>query len=148
MADTIREQILVAFQARLATIAGVTVYRRRTKEIGEAKLPALNMLAGLDRVVEEVFGYNKREMVVQVEGFVKATDAAALDTELDQLAGQVSKAVLAGDRRLAGLAVDVTEDEAEQADDEEDGKGAIASFNRNFVVTFFTGAGDPFAAGP
>lgn len=148
MPTSIREQILLAFKVRLETLTGVTVYRMRRKEIGEASFPAVNQLDGLDRVTEEVFGYDKREMPVVVEGFVKAATDDALASAVGDLESRVVAALLSGDRRLAGLAVDIIEGDGDQVADDGAGKSPEAAFARTFVVTFFTGSGDPFAAGP
>lgn len=148
MPTSIREQILVAFKARLDTLTGVTVYRMRRKEVDQTKFPAVNQLDGLDRVTEQVFGYDKREMPVAVEGFVKAATDEAMASAVADLEARVVAALLAGDRRLAGLAVDITEGDGDLVADDGDGKSPEASFARTFVVTFFTGSGDPFAAGP
>lgn len=148
MPTSIREQILVAFKARLATLTGVAVYRMRRKAIAKADFPAVNQLDGLDRVTEEVFGYDKREMSVAVEGFVAGATDEAMASAASDLEAQVVAALLGGDRKLGGLAVDITEGEGDFDADEGDGKSPEAVFSRIFVVTFFTGAGDPFAAGP
>lgn len=148
MPTSIKEQILVAFQAQLATLTGVTVERMRRKPFKDSVLPAVNQIDGPDRVTEEVFGYDKRELLVAVEGFVKAASDSAMASAIGDLEARVVQVLLAGDRRLAGLAVDITEGEGELDADGGDGKPSEAAFTRFFVVTFFTGAGDPFAAGP
>lgn len=148
MPTAIREQILVAFKARLATLPGVTVYRMRRKAVARTEMPAVNQLDGMDEITEEVFGYDKRQMPVVAEGFVTAATDEAMASAASDLEAKVVQALLASDRTLGGLAVDITLGEAAFDADDGDGKGPEAAFSRTFVVTFFTGAGDPFAAGP
>lgn len=148
MPTSIREQILVAFKAKLTGLSGVTVYRMRRKPVDQVNMPAVNQLDGMDRVTEEVFGYDKREMPVAVEGFAAGATDEAMASAASDLEARVVAAVLSGDRRLGGLCVDIAEGEAEFDADEGDGKSPEAAFARTFLVTFFTGSGDPFAAGP
>ena len=142
----IREQVLAAFEARLSTIAGVTVERNRVEPV--TAFPVLVMIDGGQTPSEENSGLKLYALRVDVEGYVQAGTAAELGPALSDLYAQAVKALMA-DRTLGGLAIDVREGEMRDPEiDRTQGHGPFAAFSLGFVVDHLTDPNDPYQPAP
>jgi hypothetical protein len=100
----VRQQIREAVVAALTGLAttGSRVHASRLRPQGDAGLPCLLVTTESEEVVEtSILGLQRRELVVQVRGYAKAT--GALDDTLDTIAAEVETA-LGADVTLGGLA--------------------------------------------
>lgn len=148
MTLSIREQVLAAFQAKLAAITGIdglTVERNRASPVQE--FPKLIMRDGGHEVTEENTGMMGYRMTVDVEGFVAHSSDSGTGPAVNALYATVLQAVLA-DRTLGDLAADITETSMDINLDSEDGHSPHAAFNSSFVIIFYTTPGDPYSLAP
>ncbi len=145
MTLAVREQILVAVKARLATIAGVTVERNRNRPV--QAFPALVLRDGGTAPGESVTGRQGWGLQLDVEGWVSAADGDAAGAALSELQARVVEA-FAADQTLGGLAVDVTEGETQVDLDDGAGRAVTMGFSTLFTVQFWTRPFDPRTAAP
>lgn len=148
MTLSIREQVLVAFQAQLATITDITnltVERNRVAVVNE--FPKLVMRDGGHEVTEENSGLMGYRMTVDVEGYVAYDKNSNPGTDINALYSAVVETALA-DRTLGQLAVDITESGLDIAIDNLPGNSPYAAFNTTFQIEFYTTPGDPYSLAP
>lgn len=153
MTLSVRERVIAAFAARLATVTApnvvgtLTVYRARRQEIPEGKLPALNMrvTGGMGEQVNA--GVTRHVLRVTVEGYAKATTDTDLDSALADLAAAVAAAI-ESDPTLGGLAVDTNPAGLDVGAADDEGIGGLGGVLAAFDVEFWTRPGDPYALAP
>lgn len=103
---TKREQIMVAMEAALATVTGVTaVYRSRADKFSGADSPALNLMPDNEDPAENNTGQIDATLAAEVQVFVRGVKP---DSLADPYVQQVH-AKLMTDPTLGGLAIDVSE---------------------------------------
>lgn len=148
MPTPIREQIAAAVKTALSGIAGVTVYRNRTKEVPENAMPALVLVdGGHDSDQTQSPGHTAYALELTVEGYAKAADDDAIGPALNDLYGKLLAAVMA-DTTLGGLAIDIREGGMTMDSDRGDGRASLGGFALTLYVDFWTSTGDPYTAAP
>ena len=146
MAETIREQILVAVEALVTGLPGVTAERNRDTAV--TKFPSIIILeAGHDEPTY-LSGLISYVMVIQLEMFATGSTGKAAGSALNALYGDVVVA-LTTDQTLGGLVVDMTEGAFEEIDiGQAAGQGATIAGNLQWITTYWTPVGDPFTVAP
>lgn len=142
-APAYRETVLAAFRARLASIAGVAVFRNRSKPVKD--WPALVMFDGGHAEPVETTGETTYRLEIDVEGHVKAASDEGLGPAASELYAQLLDAITA-DRTLGGAVQDITEGDMDALDlPTAEGSAGLASFTIAFTVIYATAAGNPRA---
>lgn len=155
MADTIREQIITAYQNRLKTITlrngynsncGLHVFRG-FKKIEEDFLPAVSISAGIE-TVENIYNKNSITMKIRVEA-LEVFDATGAESPLtasqnsESLLGDIIQGMTRQDVIASSLIDDiqyVSGGQAEVPESEHYITGAFAEFD----VKYLTVTGNPY----
>lgn len=152
MSDTIREQI----HAKIADMlddglpthfsGGITVERNR--DAGVQRFPSVIVIDGSQtRDQPESTGETLYTVFPIVEGHVQVETPAELGPALSELYGRVIQ-VLMADRKLGGLAIDMTEEELTVDIGRREGQRPAAAFSIDLEVKFCTAEDDPYEIGP
>ncbi len=146
MAETIREQILVAVETLVAGLLGVTAERNRDTAV--TKFPSVIVLDGPQEEPTYLSGLISYLMVFQLEMYAAGATGKAAGSALNALYGAVVVALTA-DPTLGGLVVDMTEGPFEEIEiGQAAGQGATIAGNLQWITTYWTPVGDPFTVAP
>ena len=146
MADTIREQVLEAVEVLVASVPDVTVERNRDTAI--TKFPSIIVLDGPQEEPTYLSGLISYVMLFQLEMYASGATGKAAGSALNALYGAVV-AALTADQTLGGLVVDMTEGAFEEIEiGQAAGQGATVAGNLQWITTYWTPVGDPFAVAP
>ena len=148
MADSIREQVVQAFDTLLQTIttptyetdAGSNVYGWRDTPLEQSQLPALVWRDTAD-VTPETAAVDLHTLTVEVDCVVVKTTTVSAMAQMRKLIADVVK-VLGTDLTLGGLAHDIFE-VAEEVQVEHDGK-KILTATKTFEIHYTTNHFDPY----
>jgi hypothetical protein len=148
MAAAIREQILEAMKATLATaLPDVGVDRNADRPAEHDRRPWLNLIDGSQPPPsEETAGYKEYVVSATLEGVAEKGDADNPGTPVVQLYADALVALMA-DRTVGGLAQDVVEGALDLAIDRESSAPG-GSFTLDLIITFWTRTNDPTQPGP
>lgn len=142
------EQVLVAANTALDTIAGVNVFRHQFLPLKQSQLPAivlLNRTAADESVVSIGAGLSLHALIVGIELTVTAATGETAGTALNGLYASAVTA-LTSDTTLGGYVFDVRETGIElvQLDDSR-ANAASAVAIVNFEIEYTTAESDPYS---
>lgn len=149
--STIREQVyeklLAVLTAALPPLfPGIKLERNRDARF--QTFPGINILDGPQtRDEPESTGIALYTTTATVEGYVQAEVSADLGPALNELHGQIVKALLAN-RTLDGLADDLFEGEMRPEIGERENQRPVMGFSLDVQIKFCTAESDPYRQGP
>jgi hypothetical protein len=148
MPDTVEQQAIAAFKARLDTIAGATIYKNRSKPVPDASLPAIEMVVvGSEGAEFGATGVEAHGLNILVACYAKKTAARSASEVNGDLRGAVRQAIGA-DPTLGNLIVDINETDTDIDINEIDGAPESGGSLIAFSVLYWTRPGDPYSVGP
>lgn len=149
MPTTIREQMLAAAAAKLASIAGISglvVERNRRDEV--TAFPMIVARDGASRIDGRLTGCDRLVIALDVECHAGGATANEAVQKLSELYGAAAAALLA-DHTLGVGAFDVREvDGGEPLIDTSDVAAAVASLSARFEIEAWVRTDDPYTLGP
>ena len=148
MSDTVEQQAIAAFKARLDSITGATVYQNRAKPVPDASLPAIEMVAvGSEGADYGATGVESHSLNILVACYAKKTATRTAAEVSGDLRGAVRQAIGA-DPTLGDLVVDINETDTDIDINEIDGAPESGGSLIAFSVLYWTRPGDPYTVGP
>ena len=148
MPDTVEQQVIAAFKARLDTITGVAIYQNRSKPVPDAGLPAIEMVVGGSEGAEfGATGIEAHSLNILVACYAKKTATRTAAEVNGDLRGAVRQAIGA-DPTLGDLVVDTNETDTDIDINEIDGAPESGGSLIAFSVLYWTRPGDPYSVGP
>jgi hypothetical protein len=139
MTDTVREQIIQAFIARVEPLSGLPVERAQ-RSWGETTDRFISVWDGADTKIDETYGFERMSFEIAVEIIWQATDNESI--EANALMGEIDSTIRNADRTWNSLAVKT--DRARMAPQYTEDGSRYTRVTAVYNIQYQTPIGDPY----